>query len=935
MHVWVASETVNLTDRTAPIDDLELFEPQTNTIKLFAAANETISFQMVLDAAEDQIERVRFKASKLVSRSDKPEKIARSNIQAFRMWPVRIASYPPWYIRAADAVGTEESVYDPLTSVDAGRCGQPFDIAPNSRLALWVDICVPRGTPPGEYTGLITLTAGDELRPHDQRTFKGRVELTVYDFVLPDSRPIAAMGGFDHRTLFETFIQRRGRPYSPVHLDRKKRIIRRGLKIMRQLMRLGHEHRLDLFDRRIHPLLRRDASGEVRLDWSDYDAIVIPYLTGSAFEDGVGSPAWCVPFSEDFPDPDNYGGFESDSYAEVASKVIREIRDHFARTPGLSAEAFVWAYRGPTTPDGYARHARMGRIVRSADPYMAILSLLPPTPPPLTRWEIPKDFRALIDIYAPRGQWFDPNETSHLPAAARPFTSAWFCPGTPPYVPSTGLLGTSGDVRAFCWFAMKYKCTGLLFPEVLNWSGDLSISETGEVTRFFYPGTIFGLKEVLPSVRLKRLRRGLQDIAMLWLLGQRQRMGMARAITNAMVRYAGLAAAGDHYLDPRLNGWVRDPATWRMVRRILTTEVQSAVHPSAISNRKVLADRLMWRRFDERVHTIRLEQVRSRVSRTPGGEIGLPEAGARAGRLRANVLLEIYNEYSRSVDVTVKIDKLPRGWKPVRDEVSIPGMLPATREKIELTIEGDRLRTNSDGMIRLPISITADNARAKVIPAAVRFITAGRVETPMKIDGKLGDWPMRPGNTAGAFKLVGRRGQQGEGLAQTQTLVFAVYDENNLYFLFRCDEPDMSSVFARGDNTVHYAQLMGHGEDMVEIILDPSVGAKSPEDLYHIVVKANGVIVTERGVSSDPPLGVSKPWAAKASVAVGREEKFWTVEMAIPFSAFAETSKQPLWGVNFTRFSTQGAEASSWSGARRYFYDPRNLGTMFIPSFAK
>ena len=40
-----------------------------------------------------------------------------------------------------------------------------------------------------------------------------------------------------------------------------------------------------------------------------------------------------------------------------------------------------------------------------------------------------------------------------------------------------------------------------------------------------------------------------------------------------MTRYAGLAAAGDNYLDPRLDGWVQNPQTWRMARRLLAEEI--------------------------------------------------------------------------------------------------------------------------------------------------------------------------------------------------------------------------------------------------------------------------------------------------------------------------------------------------------------------------
>jgi len=114
----------------------------------------------------------------------------------------------------------------------------------------------------------------------------------------------------------------------------------------------------------------------------------------------------------------------------------------------------------------------------------------------------------------------------------------------------------------------------------------------------------------------------------------------------------------------------------------------------------------------------------------------------------------------------------------------------------------------------------------------------------------------------------------------------------------------------------------------VEVILDPGAAAAGPEDLYHIVVKANGISRTERGVATEPPLGQVRPWAAQATVAVRRLDKLWMVEMAIPLKAFGAAAAKPVWGINFTRFATQGEEASSWSGARRNFYAPGTLGTL-------
>jgi len=913
IDVWVAGDMVSLTDRIRRADDRRVFDAGSATVKLFAAANETVSFQVVVDAGPDGARGLKLEFDELSGPAGAA--IPGANLRAFRMWPVRITSYPAWHLRLSEGEPVKASFYDPLSPLGAHG---PIDLKPAERLAIWVDLRVPRAAGAGNYTGRLDVISAY------RRVWTARINLEVYDFVLPDARPLAAVGGFDHRTLFRTFVRQEGKPYVPVRLDRTQPLVRRGLTIVRQLMRLAHDHRLDLFDRRIRPVLKRDMFGKVRLDWEDYDAIVTPYLNGSAFEDRIGCSAWPAPFSENYPRADNYGGVPSDAYVETAGAVIAECAEHFTRTPEMAEQVFYWPYRGPVDEAAYARHARLARLIRAADPRTPILSLLPARPPALTRWRTPKDFAQLADIYAPRAEWLDPALSKDLAGPEHPLKGVWLSPGTPPYLPSLGVIATAADVRAVPWFAMKYKCTGLFIPEVLNWSGDLSVGEATAVTRLFYPGTAVGLQAVLPSVRLKRLRRGLQDLAYLWLLQTRRRTVVATAVTDAMVRYAGLQAVGDNYLDPRLDGWVKDPAAWRSARRILAEEVQAAVHPMRMSNRKLLEARLRWQQFDEKVHTIRLEQVRSRVV-AAGGD------GQTTRGLRATVLLDLYNEHGRGVDLLARIDALPEGWRVVDGEARLQPMPAGARRVVTLAAAGAHIPAGPEGKMPLPVSITVDAAHRKIVVAPVAFIRAGSVATPPVIDGRLDDWPMRLGNTAAGFKLIGRRGRRDGGLAARQTLVFVLRDRRNLYFAIRCEEPNMTGVFARASNVLHYEQLMATGEDLVELILDPGAEAKSAEDLYHVAVKANGVSLFERGVASDPPLGVVRPWPVAATVAVGRHEKLWIVELAIPLEAFGQAGKRRFWGVNFTRFATQGAEASSWSGAPRYFYDPRNLGTMFVP----
>ena len=162
-------------------------------------------------------------------------------------------------------------------------------------------------------------------------------------------------------------------------------------------------------------------------------------------------------------------------------------------------------------------------------------------------------------------------------------------------------------------------------------------------------------------------------------------------------------------------------------------------------------------------------------------------------------------------------------------------------------------------------------------------------------------------------------------------MAFVLRDATNLYVAFRCTEPNIDKMTIKPNNIVHYEQLMACQEDLVELILDPGADAAGPEELHHIVIKPNGVLLAERGVRSTPKLGVSAPWPVEAQLAVKRYSDLWVVEMAIPLASIPGGTTERFWGVNFTRFATQGCEASSWSEAPRYFYDPKNLGTMFVP----
>ncbi|MCD4699659.1 MAG: DUF4091 domain-containing protein, partial [Phycisphaerae bacterium] len=862
------------------------------------AANETVSFQLVLDAPASGLTEVRVAVGPL-SGPDR-QKIIAENIKLFRMFPVAIERYPAWYLRLTDAPVKPARFYDSLKLIGPD---ESFKVGPGERLAVWVDVAVPRDALPGDYVGAVTVLT-------NKGAMRAKVAMKVYDFVLPDARPVACLGGFAHETIFSTFDGS-----VPVRLDAARRDVRAGLTIIRRLMRLAHEHRIDLFDRSIHPTIKRDAAGAVALQWDDYDNIVKPYLDGTAFADRIGVAAWPAPFratgGDGWPKPTNYGGIDAEAYRKTASTVLSETVKHF-KSIGFEDRLFVWPRSDPSVRSAYERHAVLARLVRSAGSETPILTELPPDPPAQTGWNPPEDFGSLADMYAPPAHLMNPKEAKRLTGQSHLLEGLWLRPGRPPYLGSCGVLGSPADVRALAWVAMKYDCPGIFLPEVLNWSAQA----TGGEDRLFYPGKDALANTVLPSVRLKRLRRGLQDSAYLWLLRQRGKEAVARIMIDTMVHYACLAAAGDHYLDTRLDGWVADGRIWVAARRLLAEEVLSAVHPEKVSRRRLLAEQLAWKQLQQRTCRVRVERIRSHA------EI------LSAGGIRAVIRTELYNQRARPVEVQLRIANLPVGWKPITDRSSLR-LAGGELAVVELSAEGDHPSTGPDAKINIPLMLTADLHQKTEIPAGVPFIQTGLVTDAIVIDGKLGDWPLRPGNTAGNFIVLGRRGRGGKGLARRQTAVFAARDERNLYLAFRCDEPEMDKIQARADNIVRYEQFLAAGEDMVEVIIDPGRRAKNASDLYHLVVKSNGVVLAERGVGAEEHK--VRPWPVRLRSAVAMGEKLWVVELAIPLDSFGPDEPSPIWGINFTRFATAEAEASSWSGAVRYFYNPENLGTIYLP----
>jgi len=890
MIVWSADDMTTMTNLTQPTQ----VNPS-GPVRLTIAINETVAFQIIVDWSSP--------GGELTLEWDAPMTAAgvRMSDDAVRVYnclPVRVESAPAWHIQQTGLPAPAfKIVYDALEPVLAGR---KLSAGASNRQVFWIDVHVNRQTMPGLYSGKLRLLPAGHRAEID-------IELNVQDLVLPDRVDLALVGGFEHAQVFKTFIRRGNKPFDPVQLDRSVEQVSQGLIIIRQLMRLARAHKLDLFDHDLTPVLKRDLEGKIRLDWSDFDAIVLPYLDGSAFDDGTGVACWPIPVRDDWPLPDYYGGTGGAEYRQVLSELLRLCAKHMGTLSSAEGKTFAWPNRLGTS-GGTKRHGNELDLLapRAVSP-VPVMSQSP---------NIDADSQLSAEnsilMLAPAGRFFDPSASS---SSKHPLAGPWLSPDHPPYAPSLGVFASPAEIRALPWLAWRFDARGVFIPYVFDWLGKDQAKIDQQIPLLFYPGMAARLQQVFASTRLKHLRRGMQDLAYVQLMQQRNLGQKAEEIASTIARHVGLAGTGDNFLDARPAGWAGEDEPWRLARSLMAAELLSVIHPGKQAEEDLHSARSNWNEAISRLLSVRIEQVRC-----------IPSLISHQ-RWDWNILVELWNPLPHPVDVLVQLDSLPQGWQELQGTQRLLTMPARQRTRVQLSASDLAGGINQEGKTKLPLTLTAQG-RTVNFSASVSLLWADFTARPPKIDGLLDDWAVRDIHQAGGFtKLAPPTCPP----ADLQTSVRILQGPDALYIAITCDDPDPSNLNYQSGNEITYEGLSAWGEDSVEIILDPGRRAKDVEDLYHILVKPNGLVLARRGIEAEWPLGKVESWPAKIVSSAGRTDTAWTVELAIPLDAFGPEGRSRIWGINFARFSTRSFESSSWASGMRQLYDVKNLGMLALP----
>lgn len=920
--VWATGPNEVVDPAEPPRDETDYFSRSVRQIHLSGAINETVAFAFVLrgtEAFRGGLE-VGFEALRSPAGT-----ISREAVVIYRHWPVTVERFPNWYLRSVGPRVPRE-IPDALVPIDAPNHGRPFTIPPGRNLVLWVEIRIPFIANPGRYEGAIVV---QDAAGHAERT---RVVLTVRDMVLTadEAIPVPARVSFGSIIADHTSVD-----------PENTRLILADDAARRALLdtfAMLQAHGLSPYTDEVRPSFQQGIDGAILLDWQDYDAFCGPLIDGTAYRDRRAPKNWPLPVDLLQPDPAQYGGIDSTVYAAVLKKYMAAVADHFEQKGWLDRAfvSFDLPTRANPRSEDLDRERRLATLTHLVDRRLRFVSrLIPQSMVPFGWFDHEyRDLSAFVDI------WATPARYQHRPALEILQTlgkHTWLPPDRPPFSGSLAVEAPPVHARSLAWQAFLQKHTAIFLDAATRWPPDVfdrPIHDRRQRTDSWlvYPGRPFGLDHPVPSVRLKQLQQGIQDYQKLKQLESCGHGGTATLLARSLLKAVGTEAYGDNYQDGLFGRRVDDPALWELAVRILNDELQDALLPGSEPARQHVASRADWARLLSATRGIQTQVESVRLS---------PDERPKQDGYLMTYEVAVRSEMPTPLEGRLHFGPLPDGASSVSDIVRI-GPIPEmglTRAKLIAALPAPPA-ADLGGHARQRLLLDAGTFGYIEIDATASILLASRMLRPITIDGRLDDWLPGVIHAASDFRLItaGPRGAEDRPRARSQTLAYVCRDRRTLYIGIHAAVPPVDSDRPLADaplrNVVEYEDLMPVGEDLVEILIDPTNEATLSDDLYHIVLKSNGNPVFERGVGTVPPIGGVRPWPGlPPEYCVSRTEAGWSAEIAIPIAAFGpRAAERVVWGFNLARLEPIRGEYSDWARAPRYCYDPRTLGNLVWPA---
>lgn len=831
---------------------------------------------------------------------------------------------------------------------DAGTFHLPSQ-ARSGEAKLWIDLAVPRGLDRGAWR-----TALEALSENGRVLATLPIELGSHGFDLPLERSLVVSAPLDWNRLVSLWPDR-FRGTSPTLLSRSDPRCAGAVALLDDLIAQAQQNRVQLVVPALTGVVKWPAGRPPEADWTDYDALVLPWLTGAAFADGVGLRLWPTPRLSGI---EHYSDEARAEYWQAALAHLDEagVLDRcIVALDAHEAEALADPTRQASalSPELRMRLSQeAGRIARAH---------------PAGRIALPLESDQVRFTGPENPDLFPPQQAHRLVIradglvsdhASRPWPAGLPQPGryidavaSPTSVPAPG--SSESDVRLWGWLAFLRGATHLKLAEALPSPAEFPQSDPTRLT-WFYPGDLFGIEGPVPTVQLKWLRRAQQDYEYLAAAAGQMEETYARVIARALVR--PVRVEGEGQVDPVLPLIAGTPETslWREGLNLVAGKVAL----SGADLRPRLEERFAT---DHTNATTAWLSPRERpvpiVART---RWDLTEADGKQ-RLMLRLGASVYNPSDASPEgMSIAFAEMPGGESPQEavwqnpGTVALPSIATYEVAQAPLTTSAsvDALAlvfpTFQQGPLRLVVRNEFSGAVGSAGAVAPAVVVDERREPPL-VDGQLGEWLGNEAIIDGRMVRMHSRPALQSGEVQRvekPAQAFVGWTSQGLHVAFRLE--DAARPTGRMHTTRNFVETEYRrvwGEDLCEILIQPvwtQRGDAVDGPLLHIICKPDSAFVrrrTDRRAAAVPWQNFESGMRFAATV---DEAGVWRGEISLPWSAlrdqiteeqlgdFGREARPALLRFNLSHHDGETGRSASWAGPVDFGADDQFTGALIL-----
>ncbi len=861
--------------------------------------------------------------------------------RAYQVLPVPVDVNRAGFVRQTGLPAAVESLprallplpIDGNGRIDLARCRDPQKpadtsagaLGSNQPIILWLDVQVPADAPAGTYQSVLTLVdptlpAANQANVPNPPKATLRMKINVLDFVLSDDRHLVMVAQVPWEALKRHWPER-FEVIQPNLLSRSDRNHNDAIATLDQLMLLAHAHRAQIHVPRLQPTVKWPAQRPPQIDWTDFDGVLRPWMSGSAFPDQVPLGYWPLP------------------KIDYLDNILLAPRLEYYAAAASHFDQLDWLARAPVMIEKLTpgRATLDERIALSAEAQRVIASH------PRIRVQLPLELDEVQIADDRNANLVDPRATARLNCVAPGLISSsplrkWPDNLDKPttflrtdlrgLIPYAGAGSDQSDVRVWSWVAFLRDARVIEWGSCLPSTPNLSEpADPGEMT-WFYPGSWFGVDQPVATVQLKWMRRAQQDFEYLYLA--RERGSVLNVLPMARVMAKPVEIQPNQSPDPTYSLLLgtADPIAWRDASQLLGRTIMMRGPGIEVDQNKLAQlnlDTFKW------IEPLEKPVILPRVTQW---SVGSPEPGYVGPWVNLRLGIDIYNASDTNLDENkLSFEDLPsKGWQIQPAPVTIPKLTvyQVQRHGMNARIDPIRVPAAEHGPVRLGFRSGFDGRETPVefIAPVSRSV---RRTAPLRLNGSLDDWAAFDAIQIGPLvKMMSRPALQQHELemASTESQIYSAWTETDLLVAFRVEGLSRAGNVLASRNFVDYQYGRAWGEDLCQVIVQAVYEDGTTGPLVHAALKPGGNVWIERKL--DPRMHVN-PWENFNPNPMVRyvatiENGAWRGELAIPWPSLVAESKTAEFNrqgkpnlpvmlkFNFIQHKRDTGESASWAG---------------------